>query len=80
MCRYNCAKVDADVKKAIEQKQETIIRTAQMKKALRRIDNSLSDQHKHNDYDIDELQDSHLTTRQNRRVSILAKTSIHSIL
>ncbi len=46
------------LRKAMEQRQEAGIRVTQMKKTPRRMNNGSLDQHKQNDYDTDELQDS----------------------
>ncbi len=46
------------LRKAIKQRQEAGTRIKQIKKAPKRIDSGLSNQYEHNDYDIDELQDS----------------------
>ena len=45
-------------RKAMEQKQEAGARAAQRKKESKRIDSSSWDQHKHDDYDTNELEDS----------------------
>ena len=42
----------------MEQRQETGARAAQRKKALRKIDSGLWDQHEHDDYDTNESEDS----------------------
>ncbi len=45
-------------KKPMEQRQKAKARIAQIKNAPKRINNSLSDQLKYNDYDTNESQDS----------------------
>ncbi len=44
--------------KVLEQKQKTVAKVAQMKKALKRIDSGSLDQHKYNDYNTNKSQDS----------------------
>ena len=46
------------LKKAMKQRQKVGKRVAQMKKVPRKIDGDLSDQHKYNNYNIDESQNS----------------------
>ncbi len=45
-------------KKAIEQRQKAEVRAARLKKSSKRIDSGSLDKHKHDNYDINEPQDS----------------------
>ncbi len=58
ICKYNCIKVDAGIKKQIEQRPESGTRVTQMKKVSKKIVSGSSDQHKHDDYNIDQSQNS----------------------
>lgn len=53
------------LRKRIEQRQEAEIRVAWNKKAPKRIDSSLSDEYKHDDYDINESQDTQSNNKTN---------------
>lgn len=43
------------LRKAMEQKQRAVTKAIQMKKAPKQIDSGLSNRHKYDDYDTDEL-------------------------
>ena len=53
------------LRKAIEQRQEAGARAAQRKKAPKRIDSGLWNQHKHDDYDTNESEDSQSDDKAN---------------
>lgn len=52
-------------KKVIEQRQEVEIRIAWIKKASKKIDNDLSDQHKHDNYNINKWQNIQSNNKAN---------------
>lgn len=52
-------------RKTIAQKQEIKTRTSQIKKTLKKMHNGLSNQHQHDDYDMNKSQDSQFNGKAN---------------
>lgn len=65
ICRYSCTKVDAGVIKSNLAKIRDISKSSINEKSIKRNENYLSNQHKHDDYDIDGSQESQSNDKVN---------------